>query len=138
MQHAVRYMIAAGIIRMASIGAAQDVRLTPDIEAVAIDINGSSIVIARGQDMDAALSGEFAKTSRPCPEFCIQPMVPAAGVTPVAELEVVTFLQDNVAVGTSLLVDARLPEWFTQGAIPGAVNIPFAAITRKTPIRPKS
>ena len=65
-------------------------------------------------------------------------MVPAAGVTPVAELEVVTFLQDNVAGGTSLLVDARLPEWFTQGAIPGSVNIPFAAITRKTPIRPKS
>ena len=87
MKHAVRYMIGAGIISMASIGAAQDVRLTPDIEAVAIDSNGSSIVIARGQDMDAALSGEVAKTIRPCLVFCTQPLVPAAGVYPGAVRE---------------------------------------------------
>ena len=76
MKHAVRYMIAAGIISVASIGAAQDVRLTPDIEAVAIDINGSSIVIARGQDMDAALSGEFAKPAVPAPNFAFSPWSP--------------------------------------------------------------
>ncbi len=112
---------------------AQNVRLSEDVATATIDINGTQIQISRTQDTTALLSGEFAKTSRPCPEFCIQPMIPVAGVTPVAELEIVSFLQDFVAAGTGLVVDARLPEWFAKAAIPGAVNVPFAAIDPQNP-----
>ena len=114
---------------------AQEVRLTPDDSSVSFDINGTPFVIARVQDPDASLAGEFAKTSRPCPDFCIQPMVPVSGVAPVAELEIITFLQNNVANSTGLLVDARLPDWFKKGALPAAVNIPFAALDAENPFQ---
>ncbi|MEN9011731.1 MAG: rhodanese-like domain-containing protein [Yoonia sp.] len=89
--------------------------------------------IARVQDNTATLTVEFAQTSRPCPDFCIQPMVPAAGVTPVGELEVIQFLQDDVANNTGLLINARLPDGFSKGALPGAVNVPFAALNADNP-----
>jgi rhodanese-related sulfurtransferase len=49
-------------------------------------------------------------------------MVPAAGVTPIAELELIALLQDPGAV----VVDSRTPDWYAGGTIPGAVNIPYA------------
>mgnify|MGYP005986180211 FL=1 len=96
-------------------------------------INDTEFNIARVQDNTATLTGEFAQTSRPCPDFCIQPMVPAAGVTPVGELEVIQFLQDDVADNTGLLINARLPDGFAKGALPGAVNVPFAALNADNP-----
>jgi rhodanese-related sulfurtransferase len=34
---------------------------------------------------------------------------------------------------TGLLIDARLPDWFNKGAIPGAVNVPFATLSAENP-----
>ena len=89
--------------------------------------------ITRTQDVNATLQGDFAKTSRPCPEFCIHPMVVTPRIEPIGELEVLSFLETEVAVDTGLLIDARLPDWFGKVAIPAAVNVPFAALGAENP-----
>ena len=70
------------------------------------------------------IEGEWARTSRPCPDFCIQPIRPAEGVTTVGELELIEMLQDPEA----FVVDSRTNDWFQGGSIPGAINIPYTYI----------
>ena len=113
--------------------AAEDVSITEGQADVSIMLNGQQIVVSRSQDTDAMLTGEFAKTSRPCPYFCIQPVIPVAGVTPAGEHEVIEFLQKNMVNNTGLLIDERLPDWFNKGAIPGAVNVAFATLSAENP-----
>lgn len=114
---------------------AQDVRITPDRSTFSVTINGQVIEIGRIQDTSHRLSSEYAKTSRPCPPFCIHPISAAPGVETLGEIEVLGFLEDIVATGAGLLVDTRVPEWFAKGSIPGAVNIPFPAINPSNPFR---
>lgn len=123
--------VLAAIVATSS--GAQEVQITDGQMVASFTINDTEFNIARVQDNTATLTGEFAQTSRPCPDFCIQPMVPAAGVTPVGELEVIQFLQDDVANNTGLLINARLPDGFSKGALPGAVNVPFAALNADNP-----
>lgn len=118
-----------------SVSLAQDVAITRDQASVGFTLNGQTIVIERDQDQSNILTGEYAKTSRPCPPFCIAPMSVADGVTTVGELEVIDFLQDHVATGTGLLIDSRVPQWFEKGTIPGAVNVPFPTLDAENPYR---
>lgn len=114
---------------------AQDVKITPDTTSYAIEINGQQITIARSQDTSATVAPEFAKTSRPCPPFCIHPISAADGVQTVGDLEAIDVLENQVAAGTGLLVDSRVPEWFQKGTIPGAVNVPFSTLEPTNPDR---
>ena len=114
---------------------AESVRITQDIEARTIMLNGAAIVIDRIQDSENRLEGEFTRTSRPCPPFCITPMTVAPGVVTLGELEVMDFLETRVAAGEGLLLDSRLPEFFAKGTIPGAVNLPFATLAPTNPYR---
>ena len=114
---------------------AQEVRITPDTSSYSIEINGQSITIGRIQDTSNVLAPEFAKTSRPCPPFCIHPISAAPGVQTVGEIEVIDFLEKAVAAGTGLLIDSRVPEWFAKGTIPGAVNVPFSTLEATNPYR---
>ena len=114
---------------------AESVRITQDIEARTIMLNGAAIVIDRIQDSENRLEGEFTRTSRPCPPFCITPMTVAPGVVTLGELEVMDFLETRVAAGEGLLLDSRLPEFFAKGTIPGAVNLPFATLDPTNPYR---
>ena len=50
------------------------------------------------------------------------------GVATVGELDLFACLRDKASAGTGVLLDARLPEWFAKGSIPGAVNVPFATL----------
>lgn len=127
-------LVLAGLAAVSS-AAADEVRLTADLPEARFSLNGQNFVIRRPTDPGSKLSGEFTKTARACPPFCIQPMVPITGVTSVAELEVIRFLQDRVAGGQGALIDARLPEWFAKGSIPGAVNLPFATLSAENPFR---
>lgn len=113
--------------------AAQDVQILDGRAQVEFAVNGRDFVITRSQDTSATLIGEFARTSRPCPEFCIQPMIASVGVTPIGELELLNFLETEVASGAGLLLDARLPDWYANGHVPGAVNVPFAALDAQNP-----
>ncbi len=47
----------------------------------------------RNQSAEARLAEPWAQTSCPCPNFRIQPMSPAPGVTTPGEMEVLEFLQ---------------------------------------------
>lgn len=101
---------------------AQDsVGITSDMMSVTVETESGPREITRIQDTANVIEEEWARTSRPCPNFCVQPMIPAEGVTPIGELELLDVLQDPEVT----LVDSRTPDWFTQGTIPGAVNIPY-------------
>ncbi len=100
---------------------AEPVGITPDMMSVTVETDSGPVEISRVQDNAHELGGEWARTSRPCPNFCIQPMSPAPGVTTIGELEMLAFLNDPSVV----VVDGRVRKDFEGGAIPGAVNIPY-------------
>ena len=104
---------------------AQDVWITPDLPFFEFESGGEFFLIERDQDNDATIIDAFAKTSRACPPFCIQPMVVADGVQTVGEVELLDFIQDYVEPGGGFLIDARVESFFLAGTIPGAVNLPF-------------
>ncbi|WP_397542372.1 rhodanese-like domain-containing protein [Roseovarius salis] len=115
-------ILAAGIALLAAAATAQEpVNIRPDMPTVTVDTPDGPAEIGRVQDNANALDGDWARTSRPCPPFCIQPMTPAEGVTTIGELELLEMLEDPEAI----VVDSRTREWFAGGSIPGAVNIPY-------------
>jgi rhodanese-related sulfurtransferase len=90
--------------------------------------------ISRVQDGKNTINPAFAKTSRPCPPFCIQPTAPfaPAAVETVTELDMIHAARDMVAGNSDILiVDARTPSWFKRGTIPHSINIPFTRVNSK-------
>jgi len=108
-----------------SIALALDVKLTDYLAYIDVKYNGETVRIQRIQDQENILDDGFAKTSRKCPPFCIQPMQVAPGVTTVGEAEIFRFIDRQLAAGTGMIIDARTPSWHEKGTIPGSVNIPF-------------
>ena len=101
------------------------VNIAPDMASVTVETRTGSVEISRIQDPVHEVTGEWARTSRPCPDFCIQPMSPAEGVTTIGELELLDFLADPEVT----VVDSRTPDWYAGGTIPGAVNMPYTEMT---------
>jgi len=97
------------------------VNITQDIAAVPLETPGGPVEISRIQDTGNKIEGDWALTSRPCPNFCIQPMAPAPGVTTIGEVELLQMLQDPEV----LVVDGRVRSEFEAGTIPGAISIPY-------------
>ena len=90
--------------------------------------------ISRNQDNKATIDPAFAKTSRPCPPFCIQPTAPfaPAAVDTISELDMIHAARDIAAGDSSkMMVDARTPGWVKKGTIPGAINVPFTKLNTK-------
>jgi rhodanese-related sulfurtransferase len=105
------------------------VGLTADMPFASVSHQGRDVKIKRIQDINNRLVDDFAKTSRPCPPFCIHPMSAAPGVATIGELELIDFVKKEVKSGSGILVDARMPKFFNSETIPGAVNIPFILFT---------
>lgn len=105
------------------------VRITPSLDSVDVVNKGQTVVIERAQDREHVIPAEYAKTSRVCPPFCVQPMQVAPGVETVGELEVLGYLK-RVSGGDNsvLVVDSRTPDWTARGTIPGSVLIPWTKI----------
>ena len=101
--------------------AAESVGITADHLQVTVETDAGPVEIMRNQDETATLAAPWTRTSRPCPNFCIQPMTPAPGVTTIGELEVLDFLEKR----TAILVDGRIRPEFEAGTIPGAVSVPY-------------
>ncbi|MGR3320422.1 MAG: rhodanese-like domain-containing protein [Pseudooceanicola sp.] len=114
-------LLSAILIATAGMAQADPVGITPDIMSVEVATPSGPVRIEREQDNDAVIQGDFARIARPCPNFCIQPMIPAEGVTPIGELELLAFLNDPDVV----VIDGRVRPDYEGGAIPGAVNIPY-------------
>lgn len=101
---------------------AQQSNITTDLADVTIDLaSGSTLSILRDKGG--------------CPPSCVQPMQAAPGIVTIGELEVIEFLQEFSANGIGLLVDARLPDGFSQGTLPGAVNVPETTLAPENPYR---
>ena len=110
-----------------NVGSAEDkpVNIRPDIAVVQVETSSGPAEISRIQDNANLITQDWAKTSRPCPPFCIQPMVVAEGVTTIGELELMEMLKDPDAI----VADARLYKWFSSGTIPGAVHMPYDEVS---------
>lgn len=134
-KHAIQLALSAFLMLIAAPVLADDVRITTLKEDSTFTLNDRSFTISRIQDTTNALTGPFTLTSRVCPPNCLQPMTIAAGVVTLGELEVLTFLETDVAGRKGLLLDSRLPEDFATGSIPSAVNVPYATLIAENPYR---
>ncbi len=122
--------LAATLIFAGIAGAADlKVGITPTMKKFEGTVNGKQITIMRNQNTKNTVNPAFAKTSRPCPPFCIQPIKLAPGVETIGEVEVIEYIK-RMADGDKsiLLVDSRTPDWVAKGTIPGAVNIPWTKL----------
>lgn len=119
------FALISALSMLAIPSVAQDVWITPELPFIELELNDEFLVIERNPDLDAVVPAAFAKTSRACPPFCVQPMVVASGVDTVGELELLSFLENEAQQGTGLLIDARTPNFFKAGTIPGSINLPF-------------
>ena len=110
------------------------------LDSVKIKVGGNRWVdIKRVQDNNATVNPSFAKTSRPCPPFCIQPVVLAPGVETIGENEMIDYLAQMSGGDESIMViDSRTPNWVERGMIPGAVNLPWTKLNTKKGADPLS
>ena len=105
---------------------ALEVNISADLASVEVMHHGRKVSIMRNQDQGNSINPEYARTSRKCPPFCIQPIELAPGVKTVAELELLHFLKQISDGDTSaLVIDSRTPAWVEKGIIPGTMNIPW-------------
>jgi rhodanese-related sulfurtransferase len=105
------------------------VNITPTLESVTVIHGDKNVRIMRNQNQKNTVNPAFAKTSRKCPPFCIQPSVLAPGVETIAELEVLNYLKLISEGDESILViDSRTADWVAKGTIPGAINIPWKSL----------
>jgi rhodanese-related sulfurtransferase len=105
---------------------ALDVNITAALASVDVMHHGRKVTIMRNQNQNNTVNPDFAKTSRKCPPFCIQPGELAPGVKTIGELELLQFLKKiNDGDASIMVVDSRTPDWVEKGTIPGTVNIPW-------------
>lgn len=123
---AIQILMAVFLAVAAGPSLAQDLKVMigKDRPSVSVQTPDGPVTIQREQDPDHEVTGEWARTSRPCPPFCIQPMSPVEGVTTIGELELLDMLEDPEA----LVIDSRTRGWNAAGTIPGSVNIPYTAV----------
>lgn len=106
-----------------------DVAITENIESIEVIHNGEKIIIMRNQDTENTINPAYARTSRKCPPFCVQPVTIAEGVETIGELELLDYLKRISGGDDSILViDSRTPDWVEKGTIPGSINIPWTEL----------
>lgn len=103
-----------------------DVKINARTPSVTVQTKDGPVEIMRNQDTEATINPTYAKTSRKCPPFCIQPMQVAPGVTTVGEVELLEF-----AKAGGKLIDGRTVEWHLEGTIPGAINMPYTQMAER-------
>jgi rhodanese-related sulfurtransferase len=126
------WVLILPLLLMSSLEAKEKITvgLTSNMPYADIKHKGNKIRIKRIQNEQNKLTGNFGKTSRPCPPFCITPIEVSPRVKTVGELELISFLKQNSKSKTGLLIDARLAKFYDVETIPGAINIPFILFTK--------
>jgi hypothetical protein len=94
----IRYLnaVAIALMVLAGTAAADDLKvgITSQMQTVTVETSEGPMEIRRIQNQNHEITGEFAKTSRACPPFCIQPFSPAEGVTTIGEVELIEMLKE--------------------------------------------
>ena len=125
-------LFAAAIATILAVPVAADevaVNITPGVGAVDVMHGGKTVTIMRNQDEKNTVNAAFAKTSRKCPPFCIQPSKLAPGVETIGEVEVIQYAKAmSDGDGSIVLIDSRTPDWVDKGTIPSAMNIPWTKL----------
>ena len=124
-------LLAALLVLAASGAPAEElkIKITADLDSVRVTHAGKPVTIMRNQDPNHTIDPNYAKTSRDCPPFCVQPGTLAPGVETVGELEVLAYLKAIEQGDKSILViDSRTPDWLAKGTIPGSVNVPWTKL----------
>jgi rhodanese-related sulfurtransferase len=103
-----------------------DVKINARTASVTVQTAKGPVEIMRNQDPNATIDAKYAKTSRKCPPFCIQPMQVAPGVTTVGEIELLEFAKNG-----GKLIDGRTIEWHLDGTIPSAINMPYTEMASR-------
>ena len=126
---------AAALVLWTTLHAATEpdypVGITADTMSVTVrTANGREVEIMRNQDNSATIDPDFAKTSRPCPPFCIQPDR-IGEVESIFENAMLEYLVRQGSGEDVLVIDSRTPGWVVRGTIPGATNIPWTRLNPK-------
>ena len=125
-------LFAAAIAMILAVPVAADevaVNITPGVGAVDVMHGGKTVTIMRNQDEKNTVNAAFAKTSRKCPPFCIQPSKLAPGVETIGEDEVIQYAKAmSDGDGSIVLIDSRTPDWVDKGTIPSAMNVPWTKL----------
>ncbi|HIP51984.1 MAG TPA: rhodanese-like domain-containing protein [Campylobacterales bacterium] len=74
---------------------------------------------------------EVLNNKKICPPFCIEPMS-IENVLTVGELEVLSFIDKLKEKKARLLIDVRESTSYSQGSIPGSINLPFSMLNIKS------
>lgn len=118
------------MLSFSSSGWALEVNIAEGLPSIDVQHQDRVITIMRNQNESNVVSPDYAKTSRKCPPFCIQPIKLATGVDTIGELEVLDYLKRRAAGDQSILViDSRTPDWVMRGTIPGSVNVPWTTLS---------
>ncbi len=117
---------ALGLSAPVSAAESLDVKINARTSSVTLMTPDGPVEVMRNQDTDATIDPAYAKTSRKCPPFCIQPMQAAPGVVTVGEVELLDFAKSGGKV-----IDGRTVEWHLNGTIPGAVNMPYTQMAQR-------
>ena len=130
--HTTKALLAATMAATLAVPVAADdlaVRITSGVGSVDVMHGGETITIMRNQDQKNTVNPAFAKTSRECPPFCIQPSKLAPGIETIGEAEVIEYAKAmSDGDETIVLIDSRTPDWVGRGTIPSAMNIPWTKL----------
>ena len=118
--------LTLSLIASGATAAELEVKINVRTPSVTIQTDNGPVEVMRNQDTDATIDPKYAKTSRSCPPFCIQPMQVAPGVTTVGEVELLEFAKNS-----GKLIDGRTLEWYLEGTIPSAINMPYTEMATR-------
>lgn len=122
--------LMASLLSVSVIAAdSMNVKISPALDSVEVVHMGDRVTIQRDQDKGHTIPKLYAKTSRSCPPFCIQPSVAAEGVETIAELEMLDYLKQASTDNSVIVIDSRTSDWVARGTIPGSVNIPWTKLS---------
>ena len=108
-------------------GQSKFVPIAKGVKSINMDLNGDKFTLMRNQTAGNKISDLYVTTHRGAP----QPMILAAGVETLGELEFIEYMKKAQSDDTVAIVDSRKPGWYERLRIPGAINVPFTNFNSK-------
>lgn len=108
-------------------GQSKFVAIEKGVKSININLNGETFTLMRNQTAGNKISDLYVTTHRGSP----QPMILAAGVDTLGELEFIEYMKKAQSDEAIAIVDSRKPGWYERLRIPGAINVPFTSFNSK-------